>query len=111
MHHFTYKHGVLHAENVPIPDLAAKVGTPFYCYSTATLKRHYDVFRAAFGKLDTAIHFAVKSNPNMAVLRLLANWGSGFDIVSGGELRLVLQAGARPENMVFSGVGKSVEEL
>ena len=111
MHHFTYKHGVLHAENVPIPDLAAKVGTPFYCYSTATLKRHYDVFRAAFGKLDTAIHFAVKSNPNMAVLRLLANWGSGFDIVSGGELRLVLQAGARPENIVFSGVGKSVEEL
>jgi diaminopimelate decarboxylase len=111
MHHFDYKNGVLHAEGISLQDLAAQVGTPFYCYSTATLKRHYDVFRASFGKLDTAIHFAVKSNPNVAILRSLVNWGSGFDIVSGGELRLALQAGAKPADIVFSGVGKSVEEL
>jgi diaminopimelate decarboxylase len=111
MHHFTYKSGVLHAEDVAIPDLAAKVGTPFYCYSTATLTRHYQVFRSAFGKLDVGVHFAVKANSNLAVLRTLANLGAGFDVVSGGELHLALKAGAKPSQIVFSGVGKTTEEL
>jgi len=111
MHHFTYKSGVLHAEDVAIPDLAARVGTPFYCYSTATLTRHYQVFRSAFGALDVGVHFAIKANSNSAVLRTLANLGAGFDVVSGGELQLALKAGATPAQIVFSGVGKTHEEL
>lgn len=111
MHHFTYKKGVLHAEDVPLPIIAGKVGTPFYCYSTATLTRHYHVFRDAFGAADIAVHYAMKANSNLAVLRTLANMGSGFDVVSGGELQLALRAGAKPEQIVFSGVGKSPEEL
>lgn len=111
MHHFTYKKGVLHAEDVPLTMIASKVGTPFYCYSTATLTRHYQVFSSAFGTADTAVHFAVKANSNLAVLRTLSSQGSGFDVVSGGELKLALQAGARPDQIVFSGVGKTVEEL
>jgi diaminopimelate decarboxylase len=111
MHHFAYRNGVLHAEDVAVPDIAARVGTPFYCYSTATLVRHYRVFRAAFDAADVTVHFAVKANGNIAVLRTLANLGAGFDVVSGGELQLALQAGATPERIVFSGVGKTEDEL
>ncbi|MBL8642603.1 MAG: diaminopimelate decarboxylase [Rhodospirillaceae bacterium] len=111
MHHFAYKKGVLHAEDVSLALIAAKVGTPFYCYSTATLARHLDVFRKAFGQMDTAVHFAVKANSNLAVLRTLANLGAGFDVVSGGELQLALKAGAKAADCVFSGVGKTKEEL
>ncbi|MBL8629405.1 MAG: diaminopimelate decarboxylase, partial [Rhodospirillaceae bacterium] len=110
-HHFSYKKGVLHAEDVSLALIAAKVGTPFYCYSTATLKRHFDVFRSAFGQADATVHFAVKANSNLAVLRTLANQGAGFDVVSGGELKLALQAGADAAKIVFSGVGKTKDEL
>jgi diaminopimelate decarboxylase len=111
MHHFSYKKGVLHAEDVSLALIASKVGTPFYCYSTATLTRHFDVFRSAFGQADVTVHFAVKANSNAAVLRTLANRGAGFDVVSGGELKIALQAGAKPADIVFSGVGKTQEEL
>ena len=111
MHHFHYKNGALYAEDVAVSDLAQEVGTPFYCYSTATLSRHYRVFRDAFGTTDVSIHFAMKSNSNLAVLRTLANLGAGFDVVSGGEILLALKAGVKPEHIVFSGVGKTTEEL
>jgi diaminopimelate decarboxylase len=111
MHHFVYRNGVLHAEDVPLPRIAEEVGTPFYCYSTATLTRHFTVFRNALDDLDAEICFSVKSNGNLAILRLLANLGSGADVVSGGELRLALEAGVPAEKIVFSGVGKTEDEL
>jgi diaminopimelate decarboxylase len=111
MHHFNYKNGVLHAENVSLTDIAHAVGTPFYCYSTATLTRHYEVFSQAFKNTDTLICYSVKANSNIAVLRTLANLGCGADVVSGGELRRALRAGIPPERIVFSGVGKTVREM
>ncbi len=111
MHHFAYRNGILNAEQVPIPQIADAVGTPFYCYSTATLARHYKVFAEALSGLDATICFAVKSNANLAVIRTLVNLGAGCDVVSGGELRLALKAGVDPSKIVFSGVGKTVEEL
>jgi diaminopimelate decarboxylase len=111
MHHFAYRNGVLHAEDVPIPRIADAVGTPFYCYSTATLTRHYRVFSEAFAGLDATVCFAVKSNTNLAVIRTLVKLGAGCDVVSGGELRLALAAGTDPRKIVFSGVGKTTEEL
>ncbi|MBL1234347.1 MAG: diaminopimelate decarboxylase, partial [Rhodobiaceae bacterium] len=93
MHHFNYKDGVLHAEDVSLTDIASAVGTPFYCYSTATLTRHYEVFAQAFQKTDTLICYPVKANSNIAVLRTLANLGCGADVVSGGELRRAIRAG------------------
>ena len=111
MHHFVYRGGILHAEDVPIPDIAAAVGTPFYCYSTATLTRHYKVFIEAMNGLDATVYYAVKANPNLAVIRTLVNLGAGCDVVSGGELRLALKAGVPPARIVFSGVGKTAEEL
>lgn len=111
MHHFVYRGGVLHAEDVPIPEIAEAVGTPFYCYSTATLTRHYKVFSEALSGLDATICFAVKANANLAVIRTLVNLGAGCDVVSEGELRLALKAGAAPSRIVFSGVGKTTEEL
>lgn len=111
MHHFVYRNGVLHAEDVPLPRIAEEVGTPFYCYSTATLTRHYTVFLNALEGLDAEICFSVKSNGNLSILRLLANLGSGADVVSGGELRLALEAGMPAEKIVFSGVGKTTDEL
>ena len=87
MHHFVERGGVLHAEDVDLRTIAAQVGTPFYCYSSATLTRHYQVFAAAFGKLDALICYAMKANSNQAVLRTLADLGAGMDIVSEGELR------------------------
>ena len=111
MDHFTYKNGQLHAEDVSIADIAAAVGTPFYCYSSATLARHAHVFAQAFGKLKPLICFAVKANSNIAVLKLLGQCGLGADVVSGGELRRALAAGIAPEKIVFSGVGKTADEM
>ena len=111
MHHFNYRNGVLHAEDVPLPGIAAAVGTPFYCYSTATLTRHYRVFTEAMEGLDTLVCFSAKANGNLAVLRTLGNLGAGCDVVSGGELRRALAAGIAAEKIVFSGVGKTEAEL
>ena len=111
MHHFVYCSGVLHAEDVPLPEIAADVGTPFYCYSTATLTRHYLVFRDALKGLDAAICFAMKANSNLAVLRTLADLGAGCDVVSGGEFEVALKAGMSPAKIVFSGVGKTEDEI
>ena len=91
MHHFTIKNGVMHAEDVDLAELAAAVGTPFYCYSTATLARHYEVFDAAFAGLPHLICYSVKANSNQAVLKTLAGLGAGMDVVSGGELRRARQ--------------------
>ena len=111
MHHFHYRDGRLHAEEVDLTPLAEQVGTPFYCYSTATLERHYRVFAEAFAGDDALVCFAVKANSNQAVLRTLARQGAGMDIVSEGELRRALAAGVPGERIVFSGVGKTREEL
>ena len=110
MNHFQYKGGVLSAEDVPLTELAAAVGTPFYCYSTATLTRHYRVFAAALPK-DALIAFSVKANGNLAVLKTLGNLGAGADVVSGGELKKALAAGIPARRIVFSGVGKTREEM
>jgi diaminopimelate decarboxylase len=109
--HFSYNNGNLCAEDVSIEKLAEEVGTPFYCYSTATLERHYNVFARAFEGLDTLVCFAVKANSNIAVLKTLADQGAGADVVSGGELKRALVAGIPVDKIVFSGVGKTKEEL
>ncbi|MGB3753707.1 MAG: diaminopimelate decarboxylase [Parerythrobacter sp.] len=112
MDHFTYRDGVLHAEDVPLPRIAEDVGTPVYVYSQATLERHARVFREALSELDTPhLAFAVKANPNLAVLRVLQREGYGADVVSGGELDRALAAGMPPADIVFSGVGKTADEL
>ena len=111
MHHFAIKNGVMHAEDVDLAKLAAAVGTPFYCYSTATLARHYEVFDKAFAGLPHLICYAVKANSNQAVLKTLARLGAGMDVVSGGELRRALAAGAAPGKITFSGVGKTQAEM
>lgn len=110
MNHFSYRDGALHAERVAIADIARSVGTPFYCYSTATLERHYKVFAEPFPE-GTLIAFSVKANGNLAVLRTLANLGAGADVVSGGELKKALAAGVPAERIVFSGVGKTRNEM
>src|SRR5580692_3334376 len=111
MHHFAMKNGIMHAEDVDLVTLAAEVGTPFYCYSTATLTRHYKVFNSAFSGLPHLICYAVKANSNLAVLKTLARLGAGMDVVSGGELRRALAAGVTPEKIAFSGVGKTQAEI
>jgi diaminopimelate decarboxylase len=111
MHHFTYRHGILHAEDIDLADLAATVGTPFYCYSTATLERHYRVFADAFVGLDAEVCYSVKANSNLGVLATLARAGAGMDVVSEGELRRVFAVGVAPEKIAFSGVGKTREEM
>jgi diaminopimelate decarboxylase len=111
MHHFNFRDGILHAEDVALPLIAASVGTPFYCYSTATLVRHYEVFDAAFSGLPHLVCYAVKANSNQAVLRTLTRLGAGMDVVSGGELRRAIAAGAEPGKITFSGVGKTREEM
>ncbi|RWE45320.1 diaminopimelate decarboxylase [Mesorhizobium sp.] len=111
MNHFDYRDGVLHAEDVAIPDIAAQVGTPFYCYSTATLTRHYRVFVKAFAGLDALVCYAMKANSNQAVLRTLAKLGAGADVVSEGELRRALAAGVPASKILFSGVGKTAREM
>lgn len=111
MHHFSYSNGALNAESVPVARIAAEVGTPFYCYSSATLSRHLRIFMDALAGLDATVCFAVKANTNLAVIRTLVEQGAGCDVVSGGELRLALKAGCAPEKIVFSGVGKTEDEL
>lgn len=105
------KNGVMHAEDIDLPTLASEIGTPFYCYSAATLTRHFEVFDAAFSGLPHLICFAVKANSNQAVLKTLARLGAGMDVVSGGELRRALAAGIEPEKITFSGVGKTKDEM
>ena len=111
MHYFAYRNGVMHAEAVNLVELAASVGTPFYCYSTATLERHYRVFGDAFADVRALICYAMRANSNQAVIATLARLGSGADVVSGGELKRALAAGIPPDRIMFSGVGKSAPEL
>src|SRR5271169_3489816 len=111
MHHFAYRNGVLHAEAVNLDTLAASVGTPFYCYSTATLERHYNVFAGAFADVRALVCYAMKANSNQAVIATLARLGAGADVVSKGELARALRAGIAPEKIMFSGVGKTADEL
>ena len=112
MDHFSLRDGVLHAEDVPLPRIAEEVGTPVYVYSRATLERHAREFRDALAQLaDSLIAFAVKANPNLAVLKVLQKQGFGADVVSGGEMRRALAAGIAPDKIVFSGVGKTRAEL
>ena len=111
MHHFDYRNGVLHAEAVNLIDIADAVGTPFYCYSTATLERHYRVFSDAFADQKALVYYAMKANSNQSVLRTLAKLGAGADVVSGGELKRALAAGFPPHKILFSGIGKTEAEL
>lgn len=111
MHHFAYRDGVLYAEDVPLSTIADAVGTPFYCYSTATLERHYSVFADAFSGSDTLICYALKANSNLAVLKTLGRLGAGMDVVSIGELERTQAAGISPQKVVFSGVGKTRSEI
>ncbi len=111
MHHFAYRAGVLHAEAVDLIDLAAAVGTPFYCYSTATIERHYQVFAHAFADVGALVCYAMKANSNQAVIKTLARLGAGADVVSAGELKRARAAGIPPHKIMFSGVGKTADEL
>jgi diaminopimelate decarboxylase len=111
MHHFAYRNGIMHAEDVDLTALAREIGTPFYCYSTATLERHYRVFAEAFADVPSLVCFALKANSNQAVIATLAKQGAGADIVSGGELTRALQAGIPANKIVFSGIGKTREEM
>ena len=111
MHHFAYRDGVLHAEAVNLVDLAASVGTPFYCYSTATLERHYEVFTRAFADVSALVCYAMKANSNQAIIKTLAGLGAGADVVSEGELKRARAAGIPPQKIMFSGVGKTAHEL
>jgi diaminopimelate decarboxylase len=111
MHHFKYRDNVLSCEDVSIQEISAKVGTPFYLYSYATLKRHFQVFNAAFEGVSKLICFSAKANTNLAVLKIFSDMGCGLDIVSGGELYRGLKAGFSPDRIVYSGVGKRVDEI
>lgn len=111
MHHFSYRNGILHAEGVSVEKIAAEVGTPVYIYSAATVERHYQVFAEAVGAPKHRVFYAMKANSNLAVLKALARLGAGADTVSEGEVRRALAAGIPPDRIVFSGVGKSEQEL
>ena len=111
MDFFNHIQGVLHGENVPVQRMVEAVGTPFYLYSRATLEHHWHAFHNAFAPQPHEVCYAVKANSHIAVLNLLARLGSGFDIVSGGELARVIAAGGNPQKTIFSGVGKSPEEI
>lgn len=111
MDHFLYRDGALFAEDVPVAEIAAAVGTPFYVYSTATLLRHYHLFDEALSGMEHLICYAMKANSNQAVLKTLAQAGAGMDVVSGGEYRRARAAGVPGEKIVFSGVGKTREEI
>jgi diaminopimelate decarboxylase len=111
MHHFAYRHGVLHAEDIDLIALADAVGTPFYCYASATLERHYRVFAQAFADVDALICYAMKANSNQAVIATLARLGAGVDVVSEGELLRARKAGVPAQKIMFSGVGKTAREL
>ena len=111
MDHFIYRNGSLHAEGVPLAEIAASVGTPFYCYSTATLTRHYQLFKEALSPLPNLVCFAIKSLSNVAVLKVLGDLGAGMDVVSVGEYLRARAAGVPGDRIVFSGVGKTREEM
>src|SRR6201988_2808635 len=111
MHHFAYRDGALHAEAVNLAAVAEKIGTPFYCYSTATIERHYRVFADAFADVRALVCYAVKANSNQAVIATLARLGAGADVVSEGELKRARTAGIPPEKIMFSGIGKTAREL
>jgi diaminopimelate decarboxylase len=111
MDHFLYRDGVLHAEDVALPEIAAEVGTPFYCYSTATLTRHFRLFDEALEGVDHLVCYAMKAASNQAILRTLAALGAGMDVVSGGEYLRARAAGVPGERIVFSGVGKTRDEM
>ena len=111
MDHFLYRGGILHAEDVPLTEIAAAVGTPFYCYSTATLTRHFQLFQDALAGMDHLVCFAIKSLSNQAVLRTLGKLGAGMDVVSGGEYRRAQAAGIPGDRIVFAGVGKTRDEM
>ena len=111
MHHFKYRENALYCEDVPISEIAREIGTPFYLYSHATLKRHFQAFNSAFEGIDNLICYSAKANTNLAVLKLFADLGCGLDIVSGGELYRGLTSGFSPDHVVYSGVGKSADEI
>lgn len=111
MNHFTYRENELYCEDVPVRKIADEIGTPFYLYSHATLTRHFSAFNEAFGNMQKLICFSAKANTNLAILKLFASAGSGLDIVSGGELFRGIQAGFTPDRIVYSGVGKRVDEI
>lgn len=111
MNHFAFRDNELYCEEVPVKKIAEQVGTPFYIYSHATLKRHFHAFADAFKGIDSLICFSAKANTNLAVLKLFSNLGGGLDIVSGGELYKGLKAGFSPEKIVYSGVGKRIDEI
>jgi diaminopimelate decarboxylase len=111
MDHFLYKNGVLHAEDVAIPDIVASVGAPFYVYSTATLTRHFQLFDDALAGMDHLVCYAMKAASNQAILQTLAKLGAGMDVVSGGEYARARAAGVPGERIVFSGVGKTRDEM
>lgn len=111
MDYFNYREGRYHAEDVPLEAIAAGVGTPCYVYSSATLERHYSVFAGSFEGADAMVCYAVKANPNLAILNTLARLGAGADVVSEGEIRCALAAGIAPQRIVFSGVGKTRAEM
>jgi diaminopimelate decarboxylase len=111
MHHFAYRNGALHAEAVNLAAVAEKVGTPFYCYSTATIERHYRVFADAFADVPALVCYAMKANSNQAVIATLGRLGAGADVVSEGELKRARAAGIAPDKIMFSGVGKTAREL
>src|SRR3954471_23666878 len=111
MHHFAYHAGAMQAEAVDLATIAEAIGTPFYCYSTATLERHYRVFAQACADVPSLVCYAMKANSNQAVIATLARLGAGADVVSGGELKRALAAGIPPERIMFSGVGKTAAEL
>src|SRR5207253_5922310 len=111
MHYFEYQRGELYCEEVPLDQIAADVGTPVYIYSEKTLQRHIRVFDEAFAAVPHLFCYAVKANSNINLLRRFAEWGTGFDIVSGGELFRVLKAGGSPDKVIFAGVGKTPEEI
>ncbi len=111
MHYFDYRNGILHAEDVPLDAIARAIGTPFYCYSTSTIERHYRVFTEAFASCDTLVCYSIKANSNISVIRTLGRLGSGADVVSEGEIHRALAAGIPPEKIVFSGVGKTRAEM
>ncbi len=111
MHHFEYRDGVLHAEEIALERIAAAVGTPFYCYSAATFRRHLRVMREAFAGLDTLLAYAMKANSNQAMLKIVASEGAGADVVSLGELERAVAAGIPPDRIIFSGVAKTEREM
>ena len=111
MDHFNYRNGQLYAEDVSVAEIAESVGTPFYVYSTATLVRHFQLFDDALDGMDHCICYAMKAASNQAILKTLGNLGAGMDVVSGGEYRRAISAGIPPEKVVFSGVGKTLEEI